>query len=79
MSGERSWTVAVDPRDDAFGTPTRWRFARAGEEFAPPPSTSAPVAGTELRERPSARRSEEERLRRHRERAIAAWLRDLAR
>jgi hypothetical protein len=28
---------------------------------------------------PSARRGDEERARRHRERAIAAWLRDLAR
>jgi len=72
MSADQTWTVAVDPPDDLLKTPTGPRFVRGDDDSVP--ARAHPAIG-----RPSARRSEEERVRRHRERAIAAWLRDLSR
>ena len=45
----------------------------------PLPGESAPPSRQRRFERPSERRSGEDRERRHRERAIAAWLRSLER
>jgi hypothetical protein len=49
-----------------------------GVGTAVPPGVTAP-SWSQQRPRPSARRSDEERERRHRERTIAAWLRSLNR
>ena len=43
------------------------------------PSGTVPPAWAQDRRRPSRLRGDEERERRHRERAIAAWLRSLSR
>lgn len=53
------------------------RLTGVGQRMPAVPEDPAPMGA--VRRRPSAERGRFERERRHRERAIAAWLRDLAR
>jgi hypothetical protein len=69
----------LDTRNDVAESPAPWRFQRAGEDILSSSTIPPAVPGDRGDGRPSARRFEEERRRRHRERAIAAWLRDLSR
>jgi hypothetical protein len=58
---------------------TTGRTLRIGGVGQTVPHASAPASWSQQRPRPSARRFDEERERRHRERTIAAWLRSLSR
>jgi hypothetical protein len=71
--------AALQQRNQSSGHRPPRRFARAADDAgAPHPARLELTVPEDFGRPPSERRSMEDRRRRHRERAIAAWLRDLS-